>query len=520
MAKKRRSKGPPKTGNKSAAPSTPKPLTSDKEVVATPRPPPAIVALPAREPAFWFGFEVAWAKIAATRFLVFMLLALDAALQISHAPRYGAGGFNVGQLPFTGDLGASRLVFGAAQLVLAYMFVAIALGVATRVLVPVCAAVYAWLYFGSQLDSYQHHYLVAIVLVIASFVPWQRGPDVRPSTPVRSWALRLVLVQLAIMYVWAAISKLSPAWLDGTTLSTQMTGAFAEMIKASVGWSVASVLVIAVELALAVTIWARPAWRIAAPLGLAFHLGIVFTGLEIGLFAFLMVGIYALVIPDRFWIGVTTWLEGFAGVLARPSWVVLGAGLVTGIVLARLVRIEDAFAIGAAACVVPLAVATYSRVRAKRAPAIAVGVAHVLGIALWLFVDRATDVTEDYYRYWGGSQRRLGTPETAEYAYRRLTEVAPERESGHYHLGKLLIKRGATEEGLRHLREAQRLEPSIARAFVEEARVLQQQGKTTEAIEKARQATFADPSHAAARGLLDSLTGGKKPVPIEDDPPD
>src|SRR5688572_28456174 len=112
MAMKKRSKQPEK------------PVTKREVVVATP---PEIVALPAREPAFWFGFEVAWAKIAATRFLVFIVLAIDAAMQISHAPRYGAGGFNVGQLPFTGELGANRLLFGAAQLLLAYMFVAIAL---------------------------------------------------------------------------------------------------------------------------------------------------------------------------------------------------------------------------------------------------------------------------------------------------------------------------------------------------------------------------------------------------------
>lgn len=509
MAKKRR-KGPPaKPATKPAAP-TPAPVVIK---------PPPVIALPAREPAFWFGFEVAWAKIAATRFIVFVLLALDAALQISHAPRYGAGGFNVGQLPFLDGIGASRVLFGAAQLVLAYLFVAIAFGVATRVLVPVCAAIYAWLYFGSQLDSYQHHYLVALLLVIASFVPWQRG-DATPETPVRSWALRLLLVQLAILYVWAAVSKMSPAWVDGSTLSTQMTGAIAEMIKSSIGWQVASVLVIAVELALAATVWARPAWRIAAPLGVAFHASIMFTGLEIGLFAFLMLGLYALVIPDRFWVAVVTRFERLAGFLARPSWVVFGAGLVTAVALARLVRIEDAFVIGIATCIVPLAAAVYALVRKKSAPAIAVGVAHVLGIALWLFVDRATDATQDYYRFWGGSQRRIGSPEVAEHAYRRLTEVAPELESGHYQLGKLLIKRGAVDEGLEELREAQRLAPSVARSFVEEARVLQTQGKTTEAIEKARQATNADRSHAGARALLDSLTGGKKPAPIDDDSTD
>lgn len=480
---------------------------------ASPRPAPlpeAIVRGGPQDPVFWFGFEVAWAKIAATRFIIFMLLALDAVLQLGHAPRYGAGNFNVGQLPFLDGLGAGRVAYGVAQLALAYMFVMIAFGVATRVLVPICAVVYAWLYFGSQLDSYQHHYLVALVIAIACFVPWQRPTGATPSTPVRSWAVRLLLVQLAVMYLWAAISKMNLAWVDGTTLSMQMTGAVAKMITSSVGYKVASVLVIGVELALAATIWSRPGWKIAAPLGLAFHAGIIFTGLEIGLFAFLMLGIYALVVPDRFWVAVAGKLEGAARRLAKPSWVAYGIGLVASVGIAKLVRFEDGFVIGIATCIVPLALAAYA-VAKKSAPIAAVGVAHALALLLWLAVDRTTDVTKDYYRFWGGSQRRLGSPAIAEYAYRRLTEVMPDGEAGHYQLGRLLIKRGAIDEGLRELHEAQRLEPAIARSFVEEARLLLSQGKTAEAIEKAKQATYADPSHADARALLDSLTN-KKPV--------
>ena len=140
----------------------------------------------------------------------------------------------------------------------------------------------------------------------------------------------------------------------------------------------------------------------------------------------------------------------------------------------------------------------------------------VLALALWVFVDRFTATTVDYYRFWGGSQRRIGKPEVAEYAYRRLTEIDPDSEAGHFQLGRLLIKRGAVDEGIRELREAQRVAPHAARSFVEEARVLQTQGKTAAAIEKAKQATFADPSHAQARALLDTLTG-KKPAKLPDD---
>ena len=94
----------------------------------------------------------------------------------------------------------------------------IACGVATRWLVPLATVIYSWLYFGSQLDSYQHHYLVAMLLVIACFVPWQPAVEL---DAVRTWALRLLLVELAIVYLWAAISKIDPLWLDGTALAGQ-----------------------------------------------------------------------------------------------------------------------------------------------------------------------------------------------------------------------------------------------------------------------------------------------------------
>ena len=519
MAKKKKRQGKSKPAAK-PAPSSQATKTDEKpepkaelpkaEVVRAPSP-------PSKEPAFWFGFEVTWAKLAATRFIVFMLLAVDAATQVSHAPRYGAGDFNVAQLPFMDVIAPGRFLYGGAQLLLAYVFVMVAFGVATRVLVPVGAAIYAWLYLSSQLDSYQHHYLVALVLVIASFVPWQRPAGATPEMPVRTWAVRLILVQLAIMYVWAAISKMDLAWVDGTTLAMQMKGSLGATINKTVGFKVASVMVIATELTLAATIWLRAGWKIAAPLGLLFHLGIVFTGLEIGLFAFLMLGIYALVVPDVVWIAVMRWFRGPIDALSKPSRGAVGAAIVFGIGIAKLVRIEDALVFGLVAAIVPIAILVHALVRNGR-PMRSVAVAHALGLLLWLVVDRFTSVTHDYYRFWGGSQRRIGNPETAEYAYRRLTEISPDEESGHFQLGRLLIKRGAIEEGLSELREAQRLEPAIARSFIEEARFLQSQGKTAEAIEKAKQATYADPSSTEARALVDSLTRGKpeKPGTVDD----
>ncbi len=529
MAKKRKSNrrhGPPPAPKPVPPTATPTPATPTP-ATPPPTPTPAPVSSspvdsttttlgPPREPVFWFGFEVAWAKLAVARFAIFALLAIDAFLAIRHAPRYGAGDFNVGQLGFLGDLGPGRVGYGVGQLALTYLFAMIACGVGTRILVPLGAAIYAWLYFGSQLDSYQHHYLVSLVLVIASFVPWQRPAGTDPATPVRTWALRLLLVQLAIVYEWAAFSKLDDAWFDGSTLAMQMTGKVGALITSTIGMKVAAILVIGVELVLGATVWSRRTWQIALPLGLAFHVSIAATGLEIGLFAFLMIGFYVLLVPDRIWVALLRGIHAGLDRFAAPSWLAWEVGLVAAIAVARFVRIEHAFVVAIAASAVPLVVAIHALVRG-RGPAMLVGIAQVVAIALWLVLDRTSDVAVDYYRFWGGSQRRLGNVEVAERAYRRLVAIAPDQEVGHYQLGRILLQQNRVDEGLAELHAAQRLEPMRARAYIAEARHLQQQGKTAEAIEKAKQATFAEPSHPDARTLLDNLSGSGGGRPPTDD---
>lgn len=482
---------------------------------------------PAREPVFWFGFEVAWAKLATARIVVFGLLALDAFLQLRHAPRYGAGDFNVGQLPFLDGIGPGRIGYTVGQLIESYLFVLAALGVATRWVVPIAAAIYAWLYFGSQLDSYQHHYLMVLVLGIGCFVPWQRPAHATPSTAVRTWAIRLVLVQLAIMYLWAAISKLDPAWLGGRTLGSQLTGPLRTAIDRTVGMKVASGAVIAVELALACTVWTRGARAFASALGIVFHLGIMASGLEIGLFAHLMLGLYILVIPDAVFI----WLAEQPPVLglrrrvhaiaATASWALIGLAIVGGIALAWLVRVELALGVAIGLALVPLVLAIRAATRGMR-PATTIAAAHLVALALWCAADRLSSVAVDYYNFWGGSQRRLGHFDEAERAYRSLIEVAPDRAAGHYHLGRILVRSDRGDEGLAELREAQRLEPTRARAWIEEARWLASQNRIDEAISKAKQASFAEPSSAEARAMLQSLLSNRAAptTPDRDDDPD
>jgi hypothetical protein len=462
---------------------------------------PVMPEAPVAEPAFWFGFEVTWAKLALARVVFFALLALDALLNYSHAPRYGAGDFNVAQLAIFDPIAPGRAGFAIGELLCAYAFVLVACGVATRWILPVATAIYGWLYFGSQLDSYQHHYLVWLILLLACFVPWERPVDAVPATRIRSWAMRLILVQLGILYLWAAISKCNSAWFDGSTLSQQIHGSMAKLIESTVKFKVASSLVVLTEFTLAATIWNKRTWWLAAPLGLALHIGILWTGFEIGLFAWLMIGLYILVIPDRLWVAIGERLPRVPAV--RGGWVVLGISIAISVALVLVARFDYARLVGIVLLVVTMALAVRVRPVAK------LGVASLCAFLLWTVVDRSTSTAADYYRFWGGSSRRLGDPKSAEQAYRRMTEVAPKEGSGHFQLGRLLIARG-DESGVAELHLAQQLEPLKARAYVAEARWLATHGRRDEAIAKAREATIVEPNDSEARSLLDSLVGGSR----------
>lgn len=490
-------------------------------------PPPAPPPPPAQPelPAFWSGFEVSWSKLLVGRVVLFGLLAIDALLAIRHAPRYGAGGFNVAQLPLLDSFGPTRGTYLVFELMAAILFTFIALGVASRWLLPLATGTYAWLYFGSQLDSYQHHYLVVLILFLACFVPWERPTDSTPRTKVSTWALRLILIQLGILYFYAAVSKFDPAWLDGRTLGNQIVvGAdtlidVRKLIDATIGIRATSHVVVVVELALAVMVWIPAAWFVAAPLGILFHLGIVFSGLEIGLFAWLMIGIYAFIVPDRIWI----WLgESSVGASLRrairsldlplSTWVSAGVLAALGVGLLFLVRIDLALPIGA--CCAVMALVCGRVFDHQRRPGM-IGLALFVAFGLWLLVDRTSTVTTDYFKFWGGSARRLGDLEGAERAYRKMVAIAPGDSTGHFQLGRLLLARGDELDGMAELHEAQQLEPKRARAFTEEARYLEAHDRHDAALTVARAGLAAEPTNGDIKALIGTLTGAIKPTQIK-----
>ena len=60
--------------------------------------------------------------------------------------------------------GRASITFAHAAMCI--LFALVAQGALVRVALPLATVLYGWAYFSSQLDSYQHHYLVWLLLVI------------------------------------------------------------------------------------------------------------------------------------------------------------------------------------------------------------------------------------------------------------------------------------------------------------------------------------------------------------------
>ncbi len=482
----------------------------------------------AAQPFFWFGFAIGWPKLVAFRFTIFMMLAVDALLQISHAPRYGAGGFNVGQFAWLSRLAPGRTAFEIAQLTIALCLTAAAVGTATRVLVPLATGLYAWVYFSSQLDSYQHHYLVTMMLLLLCFVDWRR-PDVRHAprtrettsagpaqqTIIGGWPLRLLLFELAIMYFWAAISKTETSWLDGRTLSMQIHGSLRSLIEHTGGFGVAAKLVLVVELALAASVWHRRGWWVALPLGVLLHASILWSGLEIGLFAWLMLGLYLLLLPDRFftwaaikWQRLAAPLRTSVAATAMSRTLLFALAAITlAIGVAALTRLPHAMITAIAGAPLVTVAAMWQHRRYGRITVVAL-LSPTLATLLWLGVDRSTDTVYDYYRFWAGAESRIDDITRAKALYRHVTVLFDQQENGYYQLAKLQIASGNPDEqqqAISHLHRAQQLAPQRARAFVVEAKLLNTQGKFSEALAKAQAGATAEPTSVDALTLVRQL---------------
>ncbi len=468
------------------------------------------------------GFEVSATKLRVFRFAFFALFALDAWLQIAHAPRYGANDFNVTHFPWL-DFAFPMptrtmmvIVFG----VQAYLGVRLALGGVSRALYIALAALFAFGYYISQLNSLQHHYLLTMALCLLAAFPW---PDLRndqastaelsprelKTARERNWPIRMLLVTLSVVYFYAAISKMHPLWLDGTTMKLEISAGWMRSLCDSLGWSTVAVLAIAVELALVVLLHIRRLWPLTIAIGISMHLSFEASGLEIGLFSYFMVTLYLLLLPESFlkalqkltapaFAKLSSLLQSANG-KRLYAWPAFALALVAGLGIAQLLPLPPSVTSTLLVFSAILALGDFI-VRRQGANA---AIAHLLGtLSLVVFV-HSTDTIRDYYRYWGGQERRSGNQSAAIIAYEDLVRYEPSYASGHRRLGDLYRTALRVNEAIAEYEAGLAIEPDNFALNKAAAQVYHVTGKGELALQSAERALASDGMDQALRRIRD-----------------
>lgn len=391
------------------------------------------------------------------RVLFFGMLGFDCFSQISHLSRYGVGGFNVSHFPFMdGLLPAPEATWMLALVLLQVVLcVLAACGVQLKRTLPLLAASYGATYFWSQLDSYQHHYLVAVVLLILAGAAWLSE---HPKGALPGWSMRLVRVQLAILYFWTAVTKAEPQFLSGEVLQPLLTEQWAIdwiqstasrlgqepiAVYGALSWSA---LILELFLVLAMLFPERLRWP-GLILGLALHITIELAGFKIGNFSYLMVVMYVLLLPPKLFAGWGEQKRELPG--PKWAWITAGAGLLT-IAIAWLPVPSSAvlgFLIGA------LSLACLWGSSGLRLLSPALAAVCLLGL------HASTDQLRDFYRYMGGDARARADTEQAIYAYEQVISIDPQYFSGTVRLGDLYRASGRIDEARSLYERAAGIEP-------------------------------------------------------------
>lgn len=454
---------------------------------------------------YWHDFAVHPLRMAAVRVAFFGLLAYDLwVMFMEHAPRYGAGGMNATQfawldaiapLPWAGIVSAGWLLGG-------FLAARAALGVAVRQSAVLLAIIYGGIYIWCQADSYQHHYLIALLLGIAAFLPesvWHgrwTGETVAEGaagSDARHWAIRMIYVQFALVYFWTGFTKLDPVWLSGDTMrmltasaenqalmarAAEILGTSREGVYTFAAWSV-----MLGELIVGFFFLWRKLWPLALITAPWFHVGVEVIGFDIELFSYYMIALdLILLAPQR----VYQWVE-LGGVAVAPRLAALRtrlAGWPARVTQARIVGVVCAAVTFALAFQAPYYGADGAAIAAAVLCVVAtlpgrsvvpVGLVHVFSAgALWAAA-AFSSAPYDYYRLWGGDLKRRGEIDLAIEMYRRANAV----ESGPARLrqlGELLEEKGQFDEARGAYEEAVRRDEA--------------------ALKEVKQAVFKQPANA------------------------
>ncbi len=438
---------------------------------------------------FWLDRDVEPGRLAALRVVLFGLLGVDQLhLMVRHAWRYGVAGFNLAHFRFLDALPTPRADLQAAlYLICGFLALRVAAGIAVRGSLYALTALYSYAYFMSQLDGYQHHYLLCWILLISCAIPFHLAPGVdRPGPPegrIPAWGLSLLYAQVSIVYLFTGTSKVSSYWLNGWALEQQISnGWIREMMRsaelalgASAGDSYAAVAtgVCVWQFVVAASFVAPGLRAFACVTGPLFHGMVEVIGLEIEWFSYYMIALYYLLLfPDPWYIAVARRLGGLGRALG-PLWgrvtapvdpprpIAVGVTALLALACGALGLAGALPGAGVVAAGLTAAVALSWRPGPQALGRLPLQVALA---ALVFAVPRYTGSAYDFYRFQGGDYLSRGELEAAVESYSRAVALGPDRGSRRVKLAGLLQKLGREEEAVEIYREAARLDPGDGRA--------------------------------------------------------
>lgn len=390
---------------------------------------------------------------------LFGVLAWDAWADIPHAARYGAGNFNVSHFAWMDAvLGApDRGVILGLTLLQVFLAIRVMVGTSVRSSLTLMSLSSAYVYFCSQLDSYQHHYLTVVLIGIMAVGSW-----LSPRGRLAPWVHWMLRAQIALVYLWAAVAKLDPGWRSGSPLQRQIQPEWAQAaiqdLAQTVGatelavYGALATSVLVVEVLLAGMWMRRSTWWLAFPLGLGFHASVELLEFKVGRFSWIMAALYLLILPD----GLARRLRPFWEKEPRdrtiPIPVAVGLAAAVGVLWLALPFPELRW--------IALLVGGLAGVDLVRRPSLRAGGLQIAGLAGLLILTQGSEVPRDYYKYLGGDARRRNEVDSAIAAYERAVQVSPEYFSGWVRLGDLYLRAGDTDSARESYLEAQSINPT------------------------------------------------------------
>jgi Tfp pilus assembly protein PilF len=414
----------------------------------------------------------------------------------------------------------------------------------------------------SRLDSFQHHYLMSLILLCLVFFPRLNAADIftrNPPDPLDragprtcAWAYALLAVTVAVVYLYTGIAKLDAHWRAGHTLQRiegserlfQLAAPLLHVLRldADTFWTVVAHGTIAVELLVAVSYLAavrladqaallpRIGCGIVCLMAVMLHIGFEIMNLAIGWFSAYMILLACVCFLPSRWLmavgGLVTWParrvaprigRGFQGVPGTASVIgYVAASVAVAASLALAARFINLPGAQTACLAAGLALIVTVVVAARRGAASTANTAIIATTAaggiMWAVI-ALSSVRYDYYLLAGMDHRRLDQTDAALAAFHEADRYAPahgiHRAQLHLELGRIAQQHGKPDDAVNHYRRAVRAAPDHAELNYHVANAFRSIGRRDDAMACYRNALrhetgVAQLHHNLAAVLLES----------------